>query len=459
MNIINIEAKSMKTYLYAAAVLVCGLSVAAPTPEEVRQLGTSLTPWGAEVAGNKEGTIPAYAGGVQDPPKVDYASGVLPDPYPNDQVQFWIDAKNMDKFADKLSAGTQEMLRKYPTFRIAVYPTRRSASFPQSVLDNTVKNTARCSVADGGDTLDVSKGCRGGFPFPIPKSGYEVMWNRAAQYVGAGRIKLTNSVMVKPNGEAVPVNTMYAYEDNQLYDPDRAVPERHWGIRTEYSGPTRLVGQSTLIFDMLQRNVRKSWSYQPSTRRTRLAPDLAGDTPIATQGGAQVYDELNMFSGSMDRFDMKLVGKQEMYIPYNVYRIGTKGCGQQDGLYKTNHANPECIRWELHRVWHVQGTLKEGKRHVYSKRDFFFEEDTWYGGIQDTYDLSGKIYRVLWAALRPDYVKHAPGVNVEIDSFDLSSGTYVFPVDAQAWSLDKPLPASSLTSESLPTFVLKPPSY
>lgn len=449
----------MKTnHVYLAALAVaCGAVHAAPSADEVKQLGTTLTPWGAEAAASKDGVIPAYTGGVTSPPKLDYSTGVLPDPYANDQVLYWIDAKNMDKYADKLSAGTREMLKKYPTFRIAVYPTRRSASFPQHVLDNTMKNTTRCGLADEGDTLDVSKGCRGGFPFPIPKTGYEVMWNRAMGYGGGGRFGETTSVLVKPSGEVVLLNKLNKYEDNQFYDASVAVPERHWGIRTEYVAPTRLVGQANLIFDSLKGNVRRAWSYQPSTRRTRLAPDMAADTPISSQAGTQVFDELNMFSGKMDRFDMKLVGKQEMYIPYNVYKIGSKGCANDDGFLTALHAKPECVRWELHRVWHVRGTLKEGKRHVYSKRDFYFDEDTWYGGIQDTYDLSGKIYRVLWAPMRPDYVKHAPNSNIEIASFDLSTGMYVFPTGLRTWSLDKPLPAAQLSSDSLATHVLKAP--
>ena len=160
----------------------------------------------------------------------------------------------------------------------------------------------------------------------------------------------------------------------------------------------------------------------------------------------------------MERFDWKLVGKKEIYLPYNVYKMYTaKECAVDGGFYKPNHPNNDCIRWELHRVWHVQASLKQGKRHVYGKRDFFLDEDSWYGGIQDTYDQNGKIYRVLWAPIRPDYLKQAASSNGEIPAFDLTSGTYVFSRGHRAWSLDKPLPASALTPESLPNFVLKEP--
>jgi len=450
---------SISTSAIAAAILVAGSAHAAPSADEVKGLGTTLTAWGAEVAGNKDGTIPAYTGGVQNPPKVDYGTGVLPDPFASDKVLFWIDTKNMDQHADKLSPGTQEMLKRYPTFRIAVYPTRRSASYPDQVIDNTIKNATRCALKDDGETLDISNGCRGGFPFPIPKTGKEVMWNMKANYMGAGRIHLLESNFVKPNGEVVNVNKMYAYEDNQLYDPNTPVPTRHWGIRTEYSAPTRLVGQSTLIFDTLEKGTRRAWSYQPSTRRVRLSPDLAADTPIATNGGAMVYDELNLFSGAMDRWDFEIHGKKEMYIPYNVYLPGGRSeCTVAGGFYTPNHANPECIRWELHRVWHVSATLKEGKRHVYGKREFFLDEDTWFGGIQDAYDLNGKLYRSVWTPLRPDYVKHAPNVGTPTTAFDLSSGSYVWGFIHKAWSLDKPLPAVRLSSDSLPNFVLRDPA-
>jgi hypothetical protein len=213
-----------------------------------------------------------------------------------------------------------------------------------------------------------------------------------------------------------------------------------------------------LIFDTLDKNIRKSWSYQPSTKRVRLAPDLAADTPVSQQGGAQSYDDINLFSGAMDRYDWKLIGKQEMYIPYNVYKMyASKECSNNPHFFMPNHLNPDCVRWELHRVWHVQATLKAGKRHVYGKRDFYFDEDSWAGGIADNADLNGKPYRVLWVGLRPDYVKHAPATAFDYPAFDLSSGVYVVPIGVRTWSLDKPLPAGSLTPESLPNFVLREP--
>ncbi|HDS1738637.1 DUF1329 domain-containing protein [Pseudomonas putida] len=420
-----------------------------------------LTAWAAEMAGNAEGTIPPYTGGVQSPPTVDYATGIRPDPYRGDKVLFWINGKNLNQYADKLSPGVQEMLRKYPTFRLAVFPSRRSVSYPDHVLENTVSNISRCRIEDDGMTLDVSKGCRGGFPFPMPKNGVEVMWNKKSAYMGVARVMANTTYYVKPSGEIVVTNDILNYEDNGLYDPDKPTPAREWGLRTEYAGPTRIAGQATIILDGLD-GTRKSWTYQPATRRTRLAPDLAADTPIAEQAGTQLYDQMNMFSGSLDRWDWKLVGKQEMYIPYNVYSLmnpTTEACQPRKGLFMPYHPNPDCVRWELHRVLHVQASLKDGKRHVLQTRDFFFDENSWIGGIQDTYDRNGHLYQVEWAPLWPDYVKKAVIGGSSFPIFDLRTQLYVLPVASRSWAMDKPLPTSRMHSDSLTSFILRPGGY
>lgn len=449
---------SLSTLLLATTAAI---SASASAADFKAPFDPALTAWGAEVSGNSEGTIPAYTGGVENPPQVDYATGIRPDPFKDDQVLFWIDADNMDQYADKLSPGVQGMLTQYPTFRIAVYPTRRSVSYPDHVIENSIKNVSRCSIDENGYELDVSQGCHGGIPFPVPKNGTEVLWNKKAAYMGGGRVMRTTSYYVKPNGEVVQPNSMLAYEDSGLYDPSKDIPTREWAIRTEYSAPTRVAGQATLIFDGLD-GTRRSWSYQPATRRTRLAPDLAGDTPIAAQGGAQLYDMMNMFGGSLEGWNWKLVGKQEMYIPYNIYSTmngESENCKPDTGLFQPFHVNPECVRWELHRVWHVQATIKEGKRHILQKRDFFFDEDSWIGGVQDTYDRDGQLYQVEWAPLWPDYVKHAPITASSFSVFDLRSRLYVFPMASKSWSMDAPLPPNRLNSDSLSNFILREGGY
>ena len=444
---------------FAALILsCCSAAHAAPTPDQVKQLGTTLTSWGAAQAGNKEGTNPEYTGGLVKPLPDPKRPGWRPNPFPDDKPLFVIDAKNMDKYADKLSEGVKAMLTKYPTFRMMVYTTRRSAAYPQHVLDNTVKNATRCALVDEGNGIDVSKGCRGGFPFPIPKDAYEVYWNHNARYVGTGWIGNYTAYYVKSTGEKVVTSNQFQLQQFGFYDDSAKEPTSYFTVRSEAYGPGRVAGQNQMFIDSVTTGDRRAWSYQPSTRRVRLAPDLAADTPVGAFGGATLYDEAQMFSGKPDRFDLKLVGKKEMFIPYNAYNAAypddASGCTTEERL-TAYHQKPECVRWELHRVWHVQATLKAGKRHVYSKRDFYWDEDTWYGGLQENFDPAGKIHRVIFDPTVPGYDLPAPGFDFTY-VHDLNSGVYTAFVPIKDGIVPTPpLGPEKLSPDLLGTQILK----
>lgn len=107
----------MKRPLALTAVLMsfatCSLTAAAAG--DASDLGKSLTQFGAIQAGNADGTIPAYEGGLTTAPagfKPD--SGFWVDPFKDEKPLFRIDAKNVDKYADKLSEGQKTLIKKYP---------------------------------------------------------------------------------------------------------------------------------------------------------------------------------------------------------------------------------------------------------------------------------------------------------------------------------------------------------
>lgn len=167
-----------RTFMAAAcAALLNTLPLAAhatATAEEAARLKTTLTPLGAERGANKEGTIPAWEGGLTKP-AAGYKNGdPRPDPFPGDKPLLSISAKNMDQHAAKLSDGVKALMKKYPDFRIDVYPTRRTGAAPQYVYDNTFRNATRAKLVDNGQGVE---GAFGGIPFPIPKDAYEVILN------------------------------------------------------------------------------------------------------------------------------------------------------------------------------------------------------------------------------------------------------------------------------------------
>ena len=398
---------------------------AAVSADEAKQLGTTLTAAGAEKAGNKDGTIPEYTGGLTTPPAGFQAgSGIRPDPFATEKPRLVIDGKNAAQHADKLTEGAKELLKRYPTMRVDVYPTHRTAAVPKFVLDNTLKNATAAKTSDGGITLE---NVVAGYPFPIPKSGYEVMWNHIMHYKGLGWDAKYDSFNVDSAGVATLSTTGEAWWSWPIYDPKKTgvinTTDPFWLVKLDYIGPARRNGEGLLIWDTLAplKQGRRAWQYLPGQRRVKLAPDIAYDTPNPGTAGASTYDDASLFNGAMDRFDFKLIGKKEMYVPYSEYKL-TYAKPTTD-ITKPNHINPDFVRWELHRVWVVEATLKADKRHIYSKRVFYIDEDTWAALASDEYDGRGQLYRAGFAFQSQSYDAMAAWEDTTA-YFDFSSGLY-----------------------------------
>ncbi|MDB5869253.1 MAG: hypothetical protein JWP96_1585 [Polaromonas sp.] len=377
------------------------------SPEEAKQLGGTLTRFGAIKAGNKEGTIPEYTGTpVKIPADYQPGSGIYTDPFRDEKPLYRIDAKNVDQHAAKLSEGQKYLIKKYPTtYYIDVYPTHRTETFPEKVLKANERNAVSCKGLKNYDAIDVA--CRGGLPFPIPKNGYEVMWNQHVRYQGEGVMFLPSQRgwLVDSTGRPTMTSEQLARTEFPYYQTEQKDRDPQMYLRT-YAitrAPARSAGVGSGIADYLDmdQKPRRAWGYTPGQRRVRLAPEFAYDTPISSLGGLSLYDELWMFSGKMDRFDFKLVGKKEMVLPYNSYKYYF-GCKAEAKLMPF-HVNPSCERSELHRVWVVEATLKPGMRHVYSKRVYYIDEDGYGAGMFDAFDQSGNLYRAMFNLNVPFY--------------------------------------------------------
>jgi hypothetical protein len=422
---------------------------AAVTAEEAKALGTTLTAIGADKAANKDGTIPAYTGGLTTPPAGFKAGGGMrPNPYANDKPRLVIDAKNMAQHAGQLTEGTKALLQKYPTFRVDVYPTQRSVAFPKWVADNTAKNAVRAKTSNDGRSME---GAHAGFPFPIPKTGYEAMWNHLVRFNGQAYESKYRNLTVDASGRTTLATEGVSVQEYPFWDNSKTAADTFWRIKLTYTGPARRAGEALMLIDPLDIGTkdRRAWSYLPGQRRVKVAPDLSHDTPNPGSGGATTFDDTFIFNGSMDRFDFKLVGKKEMIVPYNAYAAVYQA--KQDDLLKPNHLNPDLLRWELHRVWVVEATLREGKRHVYSKRTFYLDEDSWAALGSDEYDARGQLYRTGFAYMAPSYDQPAPYSDM-FGHYDLVSRIYSltgFIAETGGLQHTKPLPEREWTADSL----------
>jgi hypothetical protein len=389
----------------AATTLLSQAALAAVSPEEAKKLGTVLTPLGAEMAGNKDGSIPAYTGGLTTPPPNFVAgSGIRPDPFASEKPLFRIDGKNMDKYADKLAEQSKFLLKKYPDYYIDVFPTHRTVAQPKYVHDNTLQNAVRAKTINNGLDLE---GAFGGTAFPIPKDGYEVMWNHLTRFPGYSLHAFFNSYNVDTSGRPFLATIGDAYAENVYYDPSKTFDTFKSGLLTRlkivYTAPARRAGEGLLVWEPvnMSQTGRRAWQYLPGQRRVKLAPDISYDTPNPGAGGASTYDDAFLYNGLMDRFDFKLIGKKELYVPYNTYKLTYAPTTEE--VLGPHFVKPEYQRWELHRVWQVEADLKAGSRHLYSKRVFYIDEDGWAALLADEYDKDGQLYRGGYANLTESY--------------------------------------------------------
>jgi len=394
------------------------------SPEETARLGADLTPLGAEKKGNEDGTIPAWDGGILTPP-IGYKPGMHhPDLYADDKVLMTITAANLDYYADKLTPGHQAMLKTYDTFRIRVYPTHRSASFPQRIYDATRKVAATAKLSDGGNGVH---GAVNGIPFPIPKSGVEVIWNHLLRYRG--------DIMSRRIGQAMPTRsgryTLVKFVDEaSIVYSQKGMTEELLGnkilfLKQKVLSPARLAGGILLVHETLDqiKEPRSAWLYNPGQRRVRRAPNVAYDNPGTASDGMRTSDQFDMFSGATDRYDWELLGKKEMYVPYNSYKLHSDSLKYED-ILTLRHINPDHLRYELHRVWVVNATLKDGARHLYKRRTFYIDEDSWQILLVDQYDNRDQLWRVSEGHVINYYEVPTLWTTLEVHT-DLQAGRYL----------------------------------
>ncbi|MDU4253503.1 DUF1329 domain-containing protein [Pseudomonas sp.] len=420
--------KLMQTGTLAVALSLLASGVmAAVSPQEAELLGTRLTPIGAQKEGNADGSIPAWTGGLpKNAGQVD-AGGFLSDPFAAEKPQFVITAANAEQYKDKLSVGQLAMLKRYPdTYRIPVYPTHRSAAVPPQIAALAKQSALKTqSINDGNGLAEFSS--TGYYAFPIPKNGVEVVWNHITRYLGGSFKRSYIQATPQENGDFTAVR----FEEEQVFPPQiTGLPKDEADNLLYYykqwvTAPARLAGTVAVVHETIDqvKEPRLAWVYNAGQRRVRRAPQLAYDGPGTASDGLRTSDDLDMFNGAPDRYDWKLVGKKEMYIPYNSYRLESPQLKYED-IVKAGHINQDHTRYELHRVWEVVATLKPGARHLYSQRHFYIDEDTWQIVEEDRYDGRGQLWRVGEGHLLYRYDQQASYAAAET-LYDLQSGRYM----------------------------------
>lgn len=389
-----------KLGVIAASIAIAVTSHAAlakVSADEAAKLGAELMPLGGEMAGNADGSIPAWTGGITSAPAGFEAGQFHIDPFPEDKPLFTITHANYKEYAEFLTDGQKALFETYPeSYKMPVYQTRRSASNPQGVYDATKANATRAELLEGGNGL---KGAAIGIPFPIPQNGLEAIWNHILRYRGVAVQRYGGQAAVTAGGDFNVIGfdetlmIKYAEPDTT---PEKLLEENIlFKFKQSVTSPARLAGTALLVHETVDqiKEPRQAWTYNTGQRRVRRAPNIAYDAPGTAADGLRTTDDFDMFNGSPNRYDWELKGKQELYVAYNNYKLHSDNASYDDILHE-GHVNPELTRFEKHRVFVVEATLKPEFRHVYQKRTFYIDEDSWQVQVADMYDNRGELYRV-----------------------------------------------------------------
>ncbi|TAJ55153.1 MAG: DUF1329 domain-containing protein [Nevskiaceae bacterium] len=405
---------------------------------EAAKLGATLTPSGAEAAGNAAGSIPAWVGSKSYRPeqlKLGYADlqalrqkqpeavqAAIAPKDAGDKPRFVINKANAAQYAAQLSAGHRALLEQVPEFQMRVFPSLRPA-FNLPAVDAATRANALAARLEGTDKLS---GAKLGVPFPIPQSGAEVIWNHKLKFRGSAVRRYNNEVIVARDGS---FQLARIVEDVKLkYGDPKAPSPIEAGLILYYLqevlSPKRIAGQLLLVHESTDQTEggRSAWIYNPGLGRTRRAPNVGYDNPKASADGLMFNDQTDMYNGALDRYSWKLLGKREIYIPYNSSRILAPDASYEK-LIRKGALNPEFTRYELHRVWVVEASLKPGIRHSFRRRVFYVDEDSWSIAAVDCYDDRDQLWRFQEAHLTTFPFVPATTGSPEVH-YDLQSGRY-----------------------------------
>ncbi len=378
----------------AAMAVLAAPACAAVSAQEAAALHGALTPVGAERAGNADGSIPPWTGGITAGPPAYTEGAPRADLFPGERPLFSITAANAPHYAGRLPEGATALFRAMPDFRMDIYPSHRTAALPQPVYDNIFANATRARAAPEGIAYGVA-GAVGGVPFPIPRDGMEVVWNHLLAFWGVGREAHVSTYVGAADGTVDLTASYSEITDFPYYFPG-ATAETFGGYyfktRRVQDAPASHADEAYIAWQPIDtaRDRYVAWRILPGEHRVRKAPSLSYDTPDADAEGIEALDEYYLFFGGPDRYDFKLLGKREMYVPYNNNRMYLQPARAAIG---PRHEVPGQIRYELHRVWVVDGTLARGKHHVVPHRRLYIDEDTWLVLYSDSWDEDGRLWK------------------------------------------------------------------
>lgn len=396
--------------------------------EQANEVSRGLNYLGAEVAGNAQNTIPAHLDKKIVAPSAWRAGEHYLDPFSDDPILFKIDASNLQQYQKNLSDGQSTLLLRNKDYFLPIYKTRRTAVYPKFIKEGTQYNRHHAKLSEDGHGIEHYKE---GFPFPVlsedsSQAALESLWNHRTRFRGGHVERTIIQATVFESGAFTPVTLYQRFSraEHLLGTSQNEHDHVLFFYLDKITAPARLSGTTILVHETLNQSEqdRRAWVYSQAHKRVRRAPSVAYDAPVPGTYGLRTADSYDMFNGSSDKYDWQYLGKQELYVPYNAYQLAS-GQAQYAEILEAHRVNPDFQRWELHRVHKIEARLKDNKRHIYAKRVFYLDEDTWTIVLSEQYDQRGDLWRVSEGHLINYYDQLLPYYSMEV-TYDLLSNRY-----------------------------------
>ncbi len=391
------------------------------TISSVKAIDVEKTPYGAEFKGNADGSIPNWQGGLEN--KKEFGSVLL-----KEKPLYTIDASNMNQYRSILPDALSALIERYPeTMKVPVFTSYRPAYYFDWIYDAIRKNRDSAKLIDDGSSV---VGAYPGIPFPDPKNGYEVLWNHVLSFRGVSFDVKAWEMVVQENRRSTVIKSRVKVS-SEYYNKNRDKSEEdqiHSYYLSTVIYPPKMSGSSLLVHERVNGSVipRQAWGYLAGQRRVVRIPSIDYDAPMPRSEGIRFADEVDIYIGSIDRYQWRLLGKKEMIIPYNnkkLYEDLQVSDGPSDAILTKFHLNPKSLRYEKHRVWVIEGVLKKGSAHPYKKRILYLDEDSWNAVLAENYNRNGDLWRVSASYVRFYHI--FPGIFKVVDvHHDLKDKAY-----------------------------------
>lgn len=371
------------------------------TADEIARIGTKYTCTGAEMAGSPSGVAPftgKYLGAM--PGMIPHSEGGAhqTDPFADEQPLFTIDANNFAQYAEQLSPGQLAMFRKYPSFKMHVYPSHRDFRYDASVCQAALTNARHAELS--ADGLTALNAVRGAVPFPFPKSGQELVWNVLMAPGAATSYREADLAIIYTNG-----NVLWGAHQLWNYSPEhdkKLRGQKYAGVSSYFKISILLPERETgyQLARNLYYDLKEPPYYWATGRccRGRCQQSRMEEMPLPSAAGNIFFDDMRLMNGSPERYEWKTIGKREFFLPANNFKLEARvvGTDKYAKLITPGHENPDFVRWELRRAWILQGALKEGMRHLYSNRTLYIDEDSYRAAMGENLDTQGNVWRFNW---------------------------------------------------------------